>query len=84
LAPGAPSGVYRTVAELPTASLVPGAAEPFADDALDEALDAAGVDVAGGGEADEVLPLLPQAATPAVTAAASTAPAHFWNLPRFI
>jgi hypothetical protein len=89
LAPGAPSGVYRTVAELPMASFVPGAAEPFADGALDElcpagALDAAGVDEAGGGEADEALPLLPQAASPAVTAVASTVPAHFWNLPRFI
>ncbi|MGZ4237610.1 MAG: hypothetical protein ACXVWT_16165 [Solirubrobacteraceae bacterium] len=78
------SGVYRTVAEVPIASLVPGAAGPEPDDVFDEAgaLDDAGVDAAGVGAAgagaceldDELLP--PQAASPAARpAVARTTPA---------
>jgi hypothetical protein len=75
--------VYRTVAAVPIASLVPGAAGPEPDvfddaGALDDAVvDAAAVGVAGAGacELDEEL-LLPQAASPAARpAVASTMPA---------
>jgi hypothetical protein len=78
------SGVYRTVAEVPTASFVPGAAGP--PDALAESTFAAGVDDVGdaGGvdageaaacELDEEL-LLPHAASPAARpAVARTTPA---------
>jgi hypothetical protein len=76
--------VYRTVAEAPTASLVPGAAGPEPDDVfvdagalVDAGVDAAGVGAAGAGAGeldDELLP--PQAAIPAARpAVARTMPA---------
>src|SRR5689334_9199966 len=76
------SGVYRTVAEEPTASLVPGAAGPEAG-AFDGAgvLDGAGVDVAGATACELDEELLPHAANPAARpAVATTIPAHLLNL----
>jgi hypothetical protein len=81
------SGVYFTVADDPTANLVPGAAGPEADAVFGALVDAgvdagvaAGVDVAGAAACELDEELLPQAAKPAARpAVARTMPAPLLN-----